>query len=218
MMKPAAGTAAPEAITPLMKALREVGLRAKPVNTPSAGIASVVDPPLSDISVLPSPCRAVGVSRDTYARTCQLSRRHAAIFAILSHGRPRKHKSDKHQRYGPPTRLVPLLPLFPSIPVGALVESRHPYGAPCGASGIWPAARGLTGPRRIVRINSPRPVVLEAVDQGLGREWRPSHSVTRPNDCRISALVMCSNAASRHSRASDWPFDCAISHQAKAIT
>jgi hypothetical protein len=29
---------------------------------------------------------------------------------------------------------------------------------------------------------------------------------------------VCSNAASRHSKASDWPFDCAISHQAKAIT
>src|SRR5215467_10891405 len=82
-MKPAAGTAAPEAITPLMKARREVGLRAKPVNTPSAGMASVVDPPLSDISVLPSPCRAVGVSRDTYARTCQLSRRHAGHFCNL---------------------------------------------------------------------------------------------------------------------------------------
>src|SRR5215467_15275660 len=82
-MKPAAGTAAPEAITPLMKARREVGLRAKPVNTPSAEIASVVDPPLSDISVLPSPCRAVGVSRDTYARTCQLSRRHAGDFCNL---------------------------------------------------------------------------------------------------------------------------------------
>src|SRR5215831_2342679 len=53
---------------------------------------------------------------------------------------------------------------------------------------------------------------------GAGREWRPSHSLTRRKDCLISALVMCSNAASRHSKASDWPFDCAISHQVKAIT
>src|SRR5215472_11707043 len=63
MMKPAAGTAAPEAITPLIKARREVGLRAKPVNTPSTEIASVVDPPLSDISVLPNPSGSRRISR-----------------------------------------------------------------------------------------------------------------------------------------------------------
>src|SRR6516164_5593147 len=60
MMKPAAGTAAPEAITPLMKARREVGLRAAtPVRTPTAETASVADPSLSDMAVSPYAHQAV---------------------------------------------------------------------------------------------------------------------------------------------------------------
>src|SRR6516225_2480625 len=59
MMKPAAGTAAPEAITPFMKARREVGLRATPVRTPTAETASVADPSLSDMAVSPYAHQAV---------------------------------------------------------------------------------------------------------------------------------------------------------------
>src|SRR6516162_2143217 len=59
MMKPAAGTAAPEAITPLMKARREVGLRANPVGTPTAETTPVADPSLSDMAVSPYARQAV---------------------------------------------------------------------------------------------------------------------------------------------------------------
>src|SRR6516162_5777835 len=59
MMNPAAGTAAPEAITPLMKARREVGLRAKPVSIPTAETAPVSDPSPSDMAVSPYARQAV---------------------------------------------------------------------------------------------------------------------------------------------------------------
>src|SRR5271157_1381052 len=87
MMKPAAGTAAPEAITPFMKARREVGLRAKPVRTPTAETASVADPSLSDMAVSP-------YARQAVTRLSRRSREHRSAVAevrrrslrVLSHG------------------------------------------------------------------------------------------------------------------------------------
>src|SRR6516225_11090301 len=85
-MKPAAGTAAPEAITPLMKARREVGLRAKPVSTPTAETASVADPSLSDMAVLPKLARRLPGHPDALASANRRRRGTREIFTNLSHG------------------------------------------------------------------------------------------------------------------------------------
>src|SRR5580693_6610217 len=87
MMKPAAGTAAPEAITPLINARREVGLRAKPVRRPSAETASVADPSLSDMAV--SPYAREVVTRLSRRPRERRSRRRATrkkFCKFLSHG------------------------------------------------------------------------------------------------------------------------------------